>query len=83
MNAKLKKKILIRLPYTPATLPRSLIDLLDETPLCSCGTICFATPIIARWHEAKINSSSIVKTSQLTAFADGTLCSLKCVKRYC
>lgn len=72
----------LRLSYTSATLPRTLIDSLDETPLCSCGTICFATPIIERWHEAKIHSSNIVKTSQVTAFADGTLCSSKCVKRY-
>ncbi|KAG4068480.1 hypothetical protein HA402_004821 [Bradysia odoriphaga] len=78
----LRRVVECRLPYTAATLPRSLIDVLDETPLCSCGTICFATPIIERWREAPINSSSTVKTSLVTAYADGTLCSLKCVKRY-
>lgn len=72
-----------RLPYVPATTPRSLIDSLEESPLCLCGSICFATPIMERWHEAKLNSRNIVKTSLISAYADGTLCSLKCVKRYC
>ncbi|KAJ6648012.1 Leucine-rich repeat protein 1, partial [Pseudolycoriella hygida] len=55
----LRRVVQFKLTYTPATLPRSLIDLLDESPLCPCGNICLSTFVVERWHEAKIVSKSI------------------------
>lgn len=76
-----RKVLLMRIPYTPCDLPRTLINYLDNARYCVCGRACFEVYIK---HTQMLLLESIA--DHLAISADGSMyipmecycCSLKC-----
>lgn len=73
-----------KIHYSPQTLPRFLMDLLEETPLCPCGLICFTGEIYRNCKTLQLRSEYIVRDKSLTSvlLADSVFCKTACFYKY-
>lgn len=74
-----------RIHYNPQTLPRFLMDLLDETPLCPCGQICFSGEVYRRSRTLRLRAEYIVRENARSSsllLADSVFCRAKCFVKY-
>lgn len=73
-----------KIKYTPKTLPRFLMDLIEETPLCPCGLICFSGNVYRKCRTLQLRSEYIIRDRSLPAvlLADSVFCSPKCFYKY-
>lgn len=70
-----------RLYYSRASMPWILVDILEESPCCDCGSICFDAPIFEKvrfmWFS---KAQCIVLDRQRNIPGDHVFCSRKCIK---
>ncbi|XP_053957759.1 leucine-rich repeat protein 1 [Anastrepha ludens] len=71
-----------KLPYSAATLPWLLTDILAESPLCACGKVCFDTIVFERAVMATLDSiKTLVCCRERLIYADIVLCGANCAGR--
>ncbi|XP_067625898.1 leucine-rich repeat protein 1 [Eurosta solidaginis] len=71
-----------KVPYSAATVPWLLLDILAESPLCACRKICFDTPIIERAVMATLdNIKTLISNREHLIYADIVLCGAGCAGR--
>lgn len=73
-----------KIPYDSQTLPRFLMDLLEETPLCPCGSICFTGEVYRNCRTMRLRAEYIVRDNSLTSvlLADSVFCKASCFLKY-
>lgn len=82
-----------RLPYSARTLPMCLIELLEESPLCACGVLCFSAAVQPRAQHLNLRTEHVIYGNNggdnggtvSTAAAircDAVFCSRRCVAKY-
>lgn len=79
-----RKVVQKRIPYNPRILPRFLMDLLEETPLCPCGLICFTGEIYRKCRTMRLRAEYIVRDNSFTSvlLADSVFCTSACFQKY-
>ncbi|XP_017479968.1 PREDICTED: leucine-rich repeat protein 1 [Rhagoletis zephyria] len=71
-----------KLPYSAATIPWLLTDILAESPLCACGKVCFDNVIFERAVMATLdNIKTLVSSREHLIYADIVLCGAGCSGR--
>lgn len=71
---------IFRVRYGPYDLPTTVIDSLEEYPICDCGKICPPIEIIHRTCLVQLRTANcITSTSRLSLiFGDSVYCSAHC-----
>ncbi|XP_013098471.2 leucine-rich repeat protein 1 [Stomoxys calcitrans] len=68
-----------KLPYSAATLPWILVDILTEAPKCACGKLCFGDAILEKAALATFeNVKNLVFSRDRLIYADIVLCGAQC-----
>lgn len=62
-----------RILYTPESLPKCLFYVLDRTPICTCGRICFSEVIIEKQYFLDLNALNLIKDDG-NILADAIMC---------
>lgn len=71
-----------RLPFTAATLPWVLVDVLLEAPMCACGKLCYGDSIMERAAMSTFeNVKNLVFSRDRLIYADIVLCGSHCAGR--
>ncbi|XP_061399001.1 leucine-rich repeat protein 1-like [Musca vetustissima] len=71
-----------KLPYSPATLPWILVDILSEAPKCACGKLCYGDAVLERAAMATFeNVKNLVFSRDRLIYADIVLCGPQCAGR--
>lgn len=68
-----------KLPYSIDSLPRILVDRLNEVPVCACGNLCYGRTV---WERADVatfkNIKRLVSSANDSICVDIVLCGPKC-----
>lgn len=67
-----------RIFYSPQTLPRTLIDIIEESPICQCGALCFSTTIQSKFHGCSRPGKNIISDQNAIFYTDCVFCSFTC-----
>lgn len=70
------------LKYGPYDLPATVIDSLEEFPICDCGKLCPPLNIHFRTCQISIRANSLIKTNQNLIYGDSVYCSDYCRSLY-
>lgn len=70
------------LKYGPYDLPATMIDSLEEYPICDCGKLCPPVNIHFRTCQIVIRTNSLIQTNRATIYADAVYCSDYCRSLY-
>lgn len=71
-----------KLPYSTASLPWILVDILSEAPKCGCGKLCYGDAILERAAMATFeNIKNLVFSRDRLIYADIVLCGPQCAGR--
>lgn len=71
-----------KLPFSSATLPCILVDILSEAPKCACGKLCYSDVILERAAMATFeNVKNLVFSRDRLIYADIVLCGAQCAGR--
>ncbi|XP_037821498.1 leucine-rich repeat protein 1 [Lucilia sericata] len=68
-----------KLPYSTASLPWILVDILSEAPKCACGKLCYGDVVLERAALATFeNVKNLVFSRDRLIYADIVLCGPQC-----
>lgn len=71
-----------KLPYSAATLPWILVDILSEAPKCACGKLCYGDSVLERAAMATFeNVKNLIFSRDRLIYADIVLCGAQCAGR--
>ncbi|XP_055641310.1 leucine-rich repeat protein 1 [Toxorhynchites rutilus septentrionalis] len=70
-----------KIPYSPATIPFVLVEMMHRTPICGCGLLCFTTKIYERVKVVRLNCQQLIMNSNHMLYADCVFCSQRCSAR--
>ncbi|XP_059611206.1 leucine-rich repeat protein 1 [Phlebotomus argentipes] len=63
------------------TVPWIVANLLDYTPLCTCGNLCFSAKIYEKCSAIQLRYKCITSNAAGVILADGVFCSRRCFER--
>ncbi|XP_055695205.1 leucine-rich repeat protein 1 [Lutzomyia longipalpis] len=63
------------------TIPWIVADLLNETPICSCGKLCFNAKIYEKCSLIQLRYKCIISNADRKIMGDGVFCSKGCFER--
>ncbi|TMW50694.1 hypothetical protein DOY81_004218 [Sarcophaga bullata] len=70
-----------KLLYSIDTLPRILVDRLNEVPVCACGNLCYGRTVLERADKAIFkNVKRLISSRGNSIYVDIVLCGPKCAR---
>ncbi|XP_055542857.1 leucine-rich repeat protein 1 [Wyeomyia smithii] len=70
-----------KVPYTVGMIPFLLVDIMNRTPICGCGTLCFTAKVYERAKVIRLNCQHLILNSNHVLYADSVFCSQRCSAR--
>lgn len=70
------------LKYGPYDLPATVIDSLEEYPICDCGILCPPFNLHFRTCQILIRTNSLIQSNRAPIYADSVYCSDYCRSLY-
>ncbi|XP_058453288.1 leucine-rich repeat protein 1 [Malaya genurostris] len=67
--------------YTPGMIPFLLIEIMNRTPICGCGLLCFTSKVYERAKVVRLNCQHLTMNSNHVLYADCVFCSQRCSSR--
>ncbi|XP_053695904.1 leucine-rich repeat protein 1 [Sabethes cyaneus] len=67
--------------YTTGMIPFLLVEIMNRTPICGCGLLCFTSKVYERAKVIKLNCQHLILNSNHVLYADSVFCSQRCSAR--
>lgn len=70
-----------KIHYAPGMIPFLLVEILNRTPICGCGLLCFTSRVYERAKVVRLNCQHLIMDSNHVVYADAVFCSQRCSAR--
>ncbi|KAL1374777.1 hypothetical protein pipiens_001634 [Culex pipiens pipiens] len=70
-----------KIHYAPGIIPFLLVEIMNRTPICGCGLLCFTSRIYERAKVVRLNCQHLIMDSNHVVYADAVFCSQRCSTR--